>query len=123
MLLSQNERDLQLTQTFNTLVLDFSNALWRNMIFKKSNSKTGDYPTLAFDLPRLKSLHLTRLKMTLLVIISLREQLVECDISQPHKRLNLVHHPAMIGLVLQFFIEVGNMYVSIQWNHSIRTPL
>lgn len=46
----QNERDLQLTQMFNSMVLDFCDALWRNMIFKKK-SKTS-YPTLAFDLPR-----------------------------------------------------------------------
>ncbi|CAI8007739.1 hypothetical protein GBAR_LOCUS5355 [Geodia barretti] len=28
-----------------------------------------------------------------------------CAITQPHKRLNLVHHPALVGLTLQFLTE------------------
>jgi centromere protein I len=82
--LSKNQRSLKLTQTFNSVVLDFCNALWRNMIFKKT-SKNSEYQTLAFDLPR--------------------EELQICAITQPHKRLNLVHHPALVGLTIQFLAE------------------
>jgi hypothetical protein len=80
---SRKERSLQLTQTFNSVVLDFCDALWRNMIFKKS--RKSDYPSLAFDLTK--------------------DQLDACSVQQPHKRLNLVHHPALTGLVLRFFKE------------------
>ena len=48
---SQNERSLRLTQTFNSLVLDFCNALWRDMIFRET-ARNSEYPTLCFDLPR-----------------------------------------------------------------------
>lgn len=102
----QNERDLQLTQKFNSMVLDFCDALWRNMIFKKK-SKTS-YPTLAFDLPRWACLlcqHLPFNRVSLPPSF-FRDLLESCSILQPHKRLNLVHHPALIGLVIQFFMEV-----------------
>ncbi|CAI8007738.1 Centromere protein I [Geodia barretti] len=94
--LSKNQRSLKLTQTFNSVVLDFCNALWRNMIFKKT-SKNSEYPTLAFDLPR--------------------EELQMCAITQPHKRLNLVHHPALVGLTLQFLTE------HVRWDSLTQTPM
>ena len=35
-----------------------------------------------------------------------------CAVTQPHKRLNLVHHPAMIGFALKFLTEVRALSLS-----------
>ena len=55
-----------------------------------------------------------------------------CAITQPHKRLNLVHHPALVGLTLQFLTEVSfiplfYLFTSnvqhVQWNSLTQTPM
>ena len=42
-------------------------------------------------------------------------------VSQPHKRLNLVHHPALIGLVIEFFTEAS--YQLTFYSHMERISL
>eukprot|EP00731_Ephydatia_muelleri_P030141 Em0021g664a len=78
--LPQSERDHKLTVTFNSIVLDFCDALWRNLAFVNSQRP---YPTLLFTLPR--------------------EVLHSCGLVNTHEKLSITHHPALLGVVKQFF--------------------
>ena len=46
---NQSQRDLQLTHSFNSIVLDLCDALWRNRAF---SNDSRPYPTLLFHLSR-----------------------------------------------------------------------
>ena len=78
--LSQSERDHKFTVTFNSIVLDFCDALWRNLAFTSSQRPC---PSLLFTLPR--------------------EVLLSCGLVNTHEKLSITHHPALLGVVKRFF--------------------
>lgn len=131
MSLYQSQRDLQLTHSFNSIVLDFCDALWRNRAF---SNDSRPYPTLLFHLSRFVVHALNKLSDCLSAYQNIltqctctcvcstfnpnymcvrkcmahlcREFLASCQLHSVHDKLSIIHHPALVAYVHKFFNEV-----------------